>query len=148
MKRNKGNKAKLTRFDFRLYVLPLQTRVLVVLFGEDAEYLNNAKRFQDWRTGKAILIKNTIGNLRELSNITTIHKGLETVFAAYKEGIKDRKDVPNILIIFTDGKTHDEATLYKVLKSKVRNYKNITSPTLFLLLDLVFNNTSIPLPLF
>ena len=106
-------------------MLPILTRVNVVPFGDDAEYLNGIQTgFRDLRTGKVSLINSGIDslNIKALSKTTNLDKGLKLVFDLYNPGDKtERVHAANVLIVFTDGLTKNETAVYEILsKSKVR----------------------------
>ena len=104
-------------------MLPILTRVNVVPFGHDAEYLNGVQTgFRDLKTGKVSLINSGIDSVTVLSDTTNLEKGLKLVFDVYNPGDKtERVHAANVLIVFTDGLTHNETAVYEILsKSKVR----------------------------
>lgn len=104
----------------RLYVAPIQTRLIVASFGHDAQYLNG-QAFRDWNAGRSIRIERLIEDLEGLHNRTNLDEGLELAFDVYgRKEIKERNFAPNVMIVFTDGKTFDREQVFKVWKTKVR----------------------------
>lgn len=102
----------------RFYVLPIQSRLIPVSFGDKAEYLIGPKNFRAWTTGRVVQINKGIDKTKALSNITNLHKGLEKMFDVYQPN-KQREFADNILIVFTDRKTHNASAVEEVLKLKV-----------------------------
>ena len=99
-------------------MLPIQSRLIPVSFGDKAEYLIGPKNFHAWTTGSVVQINKGIDKTKELSNLSNLHKGLEKVFDVYQTN-KQREFADNILIVFTDGKTHNLSAVEEVLKLKV-----------------------------
>ena len=122
-----GNFLKELLVFVRFYVSPTQTRLLVIPFGQDATVLRNDDKasFRRWTLGKGYATKKEIEAMTELHNITNLHIALDLAFQAYAtEGKRDRQGVPNIVILITDGKTHNETALDAVLQSKVIYFTN------------------------
>lgn len=60
----------------------------------------------------------------ELDNITNLEKGLKKAFDAHEEydtqqiTKNDRTDAKNIVVVFTDGKTHNQSAISSLQKVK------------------------------
>lgn len=96
----------------------------MIEFGRDAEYVSDLKLSQK-RSGRQQLVQQLIGHMSdELDNITNLEKGLKKAFDAHEEydtlqiTKNDRTDAKNIVVVFTDGKTHNQSAISSLQKVK------------------------------
>ena len=96
-----------------------KTRLGLVTFGRSASDIGS--NLKKWKSGRQHLTEKRIRRIPHiLDNVTNLEEGLQMAFDKFIEKKKKGKnrltDVPKVVIIFTDGKTNNEARLKSLIK--------------------------------
>lgn len=86
-------------------------------FGKEAQYVGDLQ-LQQKKSGRQHMVEKLINYIPDvLDDITNLEEGLQKAFDAhqnydtFQETKKFRTNARNVVIIFTDGKTHNESSL-------------------------------------